>query len=143
MQYDNNKYYYSPTANYPWFLEGNKPDDAIEMTLAMEIEYETGLLNGLMIIPFENGFKMVGIDEVLSSEELEQLNKEKVSSEAKQLLTKSFILETRIFKDLMSSEEKDDFNTWQDSVYAVTQNGNLSMPETPEFITVLLQSISN
>lgn len=138
MLHDKNQYYYSPSANYPWFLEDNKPDDAILMTVEMEEEYETGIKAGLVITPDENGFKMVHSDSLLSQQQLEDRNKQQQLAQANDLLNKSIKLESGVYQRRMTTEEQAEFIMWQDSLVGFIDGLDTKMPLTPKFIGVLL-----
>jgi len=152
MKYDNNQYYYSPEENYPWFLEYNKPDDAIQMTVPMEEEYERGYKLGLVITPnpsynvnkFNDNdtstypFFMVHPDTLLSQQELLERDKQRQLALAKQQLDQSIKLESGVYQRKMSEEQQYEFIMYQDALLEFINGERQDMPEQPNFLTELL-----
>lgn len=138
MKYDNNQYYYSPSKNYPWYLEDNKPDDAIPMTIEMEEEYEAGIKAGLVITPDGAGFKMVHPDSLLSQQQLEERARQQQLAQANNLLNQSIKLGSGVYQRRMSEEQKQDFKDWQDALLEFINGERQDMPEQPIFIQELL-----
>lgn len=152
MKYDNNQYYYSPSANYPWYLEDNKPDDAIPMTIKMEEEYGRGYKLGLIITPnpaysvnkFNDNdtstypFLMVHPDSLLSQQELLERDKQRQLALAKQQLDQSIKLESGVYQRKMSEEQQYEFIMYQDALLEFINGERPDMPTQPNFITELL-----
>lgn len=152
MQYDNNQYYYSPSANYPWYIEDNKPTDSIAMTISMEEEYERGYKLGLVITSNHDynvnkfndtdtgtyPFLMVHPDSLLSQQELLERDKQRQLAIAKQQLDQSIKLESGVYQRKMSEEQQYEFIMYQDALLEFINGERQDMPEQPNFITELL-----
>lgn len=147
MKYDNNQYYYSPSKNYPWYLEDNKPDDAIPMTVEMEEFYEIGKKKGFIIQPNPDykpnstlyPFIMVHPDTLLSEEDLLVRDRQLKISQATTLLNQSIKLESRAYQRNWATDQITEFEAWQDELYDIVHNNsNAATPETPSFIQEIL-----
>ena len=146
MKYDNTQYYYSPSKNYPWFLEDNKPNDAIKMTLEMEEAYEDGINNGNVCQPnsTNDGFLMVHPDTLLTPEELAQRNLNIKITEAKDLINRTNAFDTISFQSrYMTEEQKTEFETWRNDLFNLAYEDATQLPETPDFVQQLLNKYSN
>lgn len=140
MKYDNNQYYYSPKENYPWFLEYNKPEDAIPMTIEMEEEYESGIKAGLVITPDGQGFKMVHPDSLLSQQQLLERDKQRQLNHAQhQLMRTGNLVAQGHVRDFNDSEQAE-FYVYQDNLRAFIRGDIADLPEPPSYLISYLES---
>lgn len=154
MLHDNNQYYYSLSANYPWYLEDNKPTDSIAMTISMEEEYERGYKLGLVITPnlaytvnkFKDNdtstypFLMVHPDSLLSQQELEEQNKQRQLNHAQHQLMITGNLVTQGYIRDFNNDEQAEFYVYQDNLRAFIRGDIVDLPEPPSYLNSYLES---
>ena len=116
------------------------PDKSMIITEVQHEEYLTALNSQLKnIVLVDNEVKVIDkyTPEELLAKEQENL-KQQQAAESHSLLSRSIQLESGAYQRRMSTEEKIEFEAWQDALLDFIDGNSETLPLQPEFINTLL-----